>query len=91
MMNDSENFFGKIIERVSEEFPEGMMLDYCGISFYVKYYSVCEDMFCDFAESKDQGLWVVCEYFDPNINDFKEKYFSENFIRNRMKILNFGR
>ncbi len=90
-MNNSDNFFSKIVDRISEEFPEGMLMDYCGISFYVKYYSTWEDTFCDFAESEDQGLWIVCEYFDTNTNTFNEKYFSENFIRNRMKVLLNGR
>lgn len=82
-----ENYFTEIVERISKEFPEGMMFDYSGISFYVKYYSTCEDMFSTFAESNEIGLWLVCEYYDSDTKEFKEKYFTENFVRNRLRVL----
>lgn len=81
------NYFSNIVEKISEEFPEGMMFDYCGIEFYVKYYSSCNEFFLDIAEQEETKLWIFCEYFDPAENIFKEKVFSENFLRNRMKVL----
>lgn len=85
--SEDENFFNIALKRVKKNFPQGMMFDYCGISFYVKDYSVCEDLYCNFAESNESKLWLICEYFDEVNNEFKEKYFFEDFLKNRMLVL----
>lgn len=81
------NYFELLYKRMQREFPEGMMFHYCDIEFYVKYYSACDEMFCDFAEDPNSKMWIICEYFDSKDNKFKEKSFFENFLRTRMKVL----
>lgn len=90
MSNIEENYFPELCEKISKEFPEGMMFDYCGIEFYVKYYSSNDEFFNDFAEYENNRLYISCEYFDSADNCFKEKYFSEEFLRNRIKVLTEG-
>jgi len=88
MSEIEENQFHKLSEALSEEFPYGMMLDYCGIEFYVKFYSACDEFFLDFADNKNSKLWVFCEFYNKETKLFEEKSFFEEFVRNRMIVLN---
>lgn len=79
-----EYFAGKL----SEEFPYGQMFDYNGIEFYVKYYSSSDIEINNKLEDDKCKLYVWCEYFDFDDKVFYDKPFHEDFLRNRLIVLN---
>lgn len=83
--NKRENFeFFK--SKIQAEFPRGLMFIHEEIQFFVKDYTSCEFFkFNELNYNKDK-LFIICEYFDSEERDFKEKIMHEDFVRNRYKV-----
>lgn len=87
LLTDKDDIYFFLECKLINEFPRGMMFVYNGIEFYVKDYSSNEFFIKKELKYFEHQLFIVCEYFDFDKNEFLEKTFHEDFLRNRIKVL----
>ncbi|HBG49453.1 MAG TPA: hypothetical protein DDW90_08140 [Cyanobacteria bacterium UBA9971] len=72
--------------KLEEIFPKGLLLIHDGIEFYIKDYSSSPDFILRELEPEENKLYIITEYFDTEKKEFIEKYFHEDFFKNRYKV-----
>ena len=84
--NKKENykfFYGKLLE----EFPKGLLLLHEGRNYYVKDFSGMPDILVKELDWDSDKLYIITEFFDEDKKEFSEKYFHEDFFRNRLRVM----
>jgi len=72
--------------RLSKDLPLGVMFPYGDFNFYIKDYSTSQAGKEEFLENEKDKLFIICEYYNPEIKEFQEKIFHEDLVRNRLMI-----
>lgn len=80
-----ENFL-YISEKLKNELELGMVFQYNDIEFYIKGFTSDECNKIYKLDNYSYKLNVVCEYFDMDKKEFREKILPEDFVRYRVKV-----
>lgn len=85
-VNDPIQNFNYFACKLEEKYPKGLLLIHEGIEFFVKDFSSSPDFLCNNLFPEENKLYIVTEYFDKEEKIFIEKYFHEDFFKNRYEV-----